>query len=283
MANVSATIYDTAAQAEAALDALDSSMEARVEAYEDRGVTKWMIVVPGVQKTDFFKTGYNADVDALEEDLWPVGGMYVFPTAEMGMELVSDSTDDTADGTGARTVKIWYLDSDFIEHTEVITLNGTTPVSTTATDIYRVNAFRILTVGSGASAAGNIDIRHLDDTPIYSRILPGQTRARNSIYTVPSGYTLNLNQVMFSCGSSTGGHYCMFTLNASYDDRIGVVDGMFYPYYEIGIEDGAFESCVDIPVRLPAGTDVKVSVKGDASNANAICTGSYRGWLETAS
>lgn len=31
----------------------------------------------------------------------------------------------------------------------------------------------------------------------------------------------------------------------------------------------------------PAGVDVKLSVIGDAGNADAICTGAYRGWLET--
>jgi hypothetical protein len=281
MVNVEATIYDTAALAEAALDALDTSVQAHVEAYEDRGVTKWMVVVTGPAKTDFFKTGFNADVDAAEEDLWSVGGSYVFPDAEMGMEVVSSSADDTAtDGTGARTVKFWYLNSSGVEKSEIVTLDGVTPVATTATDIYRVNAFRVLTAGAGGKAAGDIDIRHVDDTPIYSRIPVGYTRARNSIYTVPAGKTLCISQVMFSAGSSSGGHYCRFTLNASYDDKIGVVSSMFYPYYEIGIEDGAFESCVDTPVKLPAMTDVKISVVGDATNANAICTGSYRGWLE---
>lgn len=279
MANVSATVYDTAALAEAALDALDSSIDAKIEAFEERGVTKWMITtIP--EKLDFFKTGYNADVDAAEEDLWAVGGTYVFPAANQQMEVVSSSANDTSEGTGAQTVKIWYLTSGLVEKSETVILNGVTPVTTVATDIYRINAFRVVTAGSGGKAAGDIDVRNIADTTIYSRIPAGYTRARNSIYTVPIGKTLCVNQVMFSAGSSSGGVYCRFTLRATYDDKIGTALTLFYPFYEIGIEDGAFESCIQIPIKFPAGTDIKISVIGDANNSNAVCTGSYRGWLE---
>jgi len=279
MATINATVYDTAALAEAAIDALDSSIDARIESFEDRGVQKFLLVIPPT-RTTLFKTGFNADVDAAEEDLWAVGGTYVFPTAEMGMEVVSSSADDTAEGTGARTVKIWYLDDEFNEKSEIVTLNGVTPVATTATDIYRVNAFRVLTAGSGGAPAGNIDIRNLADTPIYSRIPIGLNRARNSIYTVPKSKTLYINALTFSSGNSTGGTYCRFTLRAKYDDIGSAASSLFYPYYEIGIEDCPYEACLETPIRLPAGVDIKISVIGDANNSNAICTGAYRGWLE---
>lgn len=279
MATINATVYDTVAAAEAALDALDSSIDAKIEAFEERGVTKWMITTTPI-KTNFFKTGFNDDIDAAEEDLWAVGGSYVFPAANQQMEVVSSSANDAAEGTGAQTVKVWYLTSALVEKSETVILNGVTPVLTVATDIYRINAFRVVSAGTGGKAAGNIDIRNIANTPIYSRIPAGYNRARNSIYTVPVGKTLCVNQFMFSAGSSAGGVYCRFTLRATYDDKIGTALTLFYPFYEIGLEDGAFESCINLPVRFPAGTDIKISVIGDANNSNAVCTGSYRGWLE---
>lgn len=230
--------------------------------------------------TPFFKTGFNADVDAAEEDMWVVGGMYVFPSAAQRMEVVSSSTLDAAAGTGAITVKIWYLTSTFVEKTETLTLTGTVAVPTVATDIYRINAFRVLTAGTGGSAAGTIDIRHITLGTIYSRIAVGNTRARNSIYTVPVDKTLYIVQISCSVGNSAGGRYARFTLRATYDDQAQAASLLWYPYYEIGIQDSAFAMHLDFPIKFPAGTDLKMSVIGDATNADAICTCAYRGWLE---
>jgi hypothetical protein len=230
--------------------------------------------------TPFFKTGYNADVDAAEEDMWVVGGMYVFPAASQRMEVVSSSTADAAAGTGALTIKIWYLTNTFVEKTEVVTLTGVTPVPTVATDIYRINAFRVLTAGTGGSAAGTIDIRHITLGTIYSRIAIGNTRARNSIYTVPVDKTLYISQLSCSVGNSAGGRYARFTLRATYDDQAQATSGLLYPYYEIGIQDSAYNMHLDFPIKFPTGTDIKMSVIGDATSADAICTCTYRGWLE---
>lgn len=49
-----------------------------------------------VDHLPFSKLGFNPDVDDDEEDLWSVGGKYVWPVAEQRMEVVSTSGDDTA-------------------------------------------------------------------------------------------------------------------------------------------------------------------------------------------
>jgi len=279
MATINATVYDTVAAAEAALDALDSSIVAEVEAFEDRGVTKWMVVVhPPMQHIS--KLGYNPDVDAAKEDLWSVGGLYVWPTAEMGMEIVSSSADDAAEGTGARTVKIWYLDDAFVEKTETITLTGVTPVATVATDIYRINRFKVMTVGSGGVAAGDIDIRNIGDTPIYSRVVAGETESRDIPYTVPAGKLLNISQVTYSVGGAKTGVFGKYTLKSTYDQISGAVGTIFYPISEIGVQDGAFTITYVTPIQIPAGADLIVSIQSGATNADAVCTIQYRGWLE---
>ena len=223
----------------------------------------------------------NIDVDAAEEDLWAVGGLYVWPAANQQMEIVSSSNDDSGNSTGAWTVKIWYLDSSFNEFNETITLMGKIPVATVATNIYRINNFRIQTTGTGGKAAGDIDIRNLADTPIYSRIPTGATRARNSIYTVPAGKAIFITNMTYSIGASAVGHFGRFSFRARYDDITGVPSTIFYPYSEIGVTDMAFTIVYQIPMKFPAGVDIKVSVQADATNANAVCTVQYRGWIET--
>ena len=232
----------------------------------------------------FSKMGFNPDVDAAEEDLWYVGGGYVFPPTQMQMEVVSSSTDDDSTGTGAQTVYLEYLTNTFAQKTEIITLDGTTPVATTATDIYRVNRLRVKTAGTGNKAAGAIDIRNIvTPTTIYSRIPAGFTVARNSIYTVPVGYALFLTQLTYSCGNSQGGRFCRFSMRANYLEQTQTLTGsIFHPFSEIGVQDGPFTITYDVPMKFPAGCDIRVVAQGDATNADALCSVQYRGWLEVA-
>jgi hypothetical protein len=203
----------------------------------------------------------------------------------MGMECISSSDQDAAAGTGAKTVRIYYLKSDYTEATTDVILTGQTAVATSVTDIFRVNNFRILDFGSGGTnykAAGNIDVRHVNDTPIYSRILTGQTRARNSIYTVPENKTLYVvNMAIGTTKASTTGTVATFTLRATYDDKTSALlqPGLFFmPYAELNHQDGSFVREFDLPLHFPEHTDIKVSVI--CGQSATICTTSTRGWLE---
>ena len=231
---------------------------------------------PGSRKVT--KMGYVTGVEGTEVDIWSVGGTYLFPTVAQQMEVVSSSAQDTATtGTGAWTVKIWYLDSTFREKTEIITLNGTNVVPTVATDIYRINNYWVMTAGTGGKAAGNIDIRHLSNSPIYSRIGTGQTRARNSAYTVPFGKKFYIWMISYGASSATGKDV-RFTLRSTYNSLDNVVSTLFYPESEIGLQDNTQPFVFPIPPMFPAGTDMKASAIS-SSGAAAICTIQYRGAL----
>jgi hypothetical protein len=54
-----------------------------------------------------FKFGYNAVVGATKETIWEQGGLYAYPASDTVMTISSSSTDDTAAGTGARTVEVF--------------------------------------------------------------------------------------------------------------------------------------------------------------------------------
>src|SRR5659263_687910 len=79
--------------------------------------------------------GRTFSVNQTEVELWEVGGAYKFPGNPMRMQIVSSSSNDGSSGPGARQVDIHYLDNNYAEQTELITLNGTTPVNTIATNI----------------------------------------------------------------------------------------------------------------------------------------------------
>ena len=231
--------------------------------------------VNGVSRVS--KMGAASPVNDTEVDLWTPATAFVFPAAAQQMEVVSSSAADAALGTGARTVKIWYLDSSFNEKTEIVTMNGVTAVPTVATDIFRINAFWVITAGTGKKAAGTIDIRKTSDTPIYSRISANQTRARNIAYTVPAKTKLFIDQMTYASTSGTG-KAAQFTMRSNYNEWDGTVGSLFYPYSEIGIQDMTFTITYETPLVFIEGSDITVSVISTAGAA-CICSCQYRGWL----
>jgi hypothetical protein len=134
--------------------------------------------------------GHNPDVDAgtTPETLWPIGGPYPWPTAPQALEVVSDSANDTALGTGARTAFVTLLDSNYVSTTLPVTLNGLTPVPITGTFL-RVNDARADTAGSTSTNVGNIDVRVAGGGTVLRRIVAAQGRSQGAVYTIPAGKT----------------------------------------------------------------------------------------------
>lgn len=235
--------------------------------------------------TPFTKLGFNGDVGTTEEDVWTQGGVYVFPTSAMQMEVVSTSVEDdiltggAVAGTGVHKVKVSYLDNTYAAQTEEVTLNGTAAVLTSATNILRVNALRASVVGTNKKAVGLITIRNATDhTTVYRSIQIGGTRGREMIYTVPLGKTLYITSVSLSSGYSTTGKNVRWTARANLDDVNMTILDFFMPYFEIQTQDATFTREFELPMKIPATCDLKVSAISDS--ANSVCTCAIRGWTE---
>ena len=235
---------------------------------------------------DYFRAlGYNSAVGAAEEDLWEVGGSYVFPAGAAGLELYSSSDQDSGAGginpagTGIRTVEIHYLDATYAEQVEVVTLDGTTVVPTIATDILRINGFHTVTAGTTAQAVGNVELRHLANTPIYSYIAIGGNKSLQSIWTVPLGKTAYLTDWHWGAASTTASRWARFTLKTTSDDE-GEYTASLFHFQDIGmILEGNDNIHFTLPLVLPAKTDIKISMIG--SGAGIVCTGTLEGWYES--
>lgn len=127
--------------------------------------------------------GRNPDVDG-EEDIWNGGGDYTgFPTtAAEELQVFSSSANDTAEGTGARQIRIFYHDADnnkfdaagnFLSAT--VTPSGTTAVNTGIT-AYRVWYAEVIESGSGRTNAGDM----------ISRSAGARRRASSSLFSRPA-------------------------------------------------------------------------------------------------
>ena len=226
--------------------------------------------------------GANGDIGTAWEDVISQGGTFAFPAAEIGMEIVSTSDEDSAAGgtkavgDGIRTVEVHYLDDTFTERVEVVVLDGTIVIALTATDIYRIQSVHALTTGSTKEAEGVISLRGLSDTPIYAQIAVGDNEARMAIYTVPIGKSLYIT----SWNASVAGiKYATFELQATvFPSELTLSDGIFFTLDEALVDQGSVLVNVDGPHKIPAGADVKI--RAIASAASTVTAAHFEGWLE---
>lgn len=124
------------------------------------------------------------------EDVWNGQGLYTgFPTtgAET-LAVVSSDVNDTAAGTGARTVRLFGLDENYNEITEDVALNGTTPVNTTQT-FTRMPRMKVLTAGSGGVNAGTLTVDNTTSGDIFAVMPIGGNRTQICAFTVPANKT----------------------------------------------------------------------------------------------
>ena len=170
--------------------------------------------VPGAARVVLL--GHNPDIDTGTdpEDVWGFGGLYPFQSTAQTLEVLSSSVNDTSVGTGARTVLISGLDANYNTITEVKTLNGVTPVTTT-NQFLRVNIFTTTSSGSTGYNEGNITLRVAGGGNVQNYIELGYGFGRTAVYTVPAGFTFFMTSAVFSVNTAPGAtpNACTFGLH----------------------------------------------------------------------
>lgn len=135
------------------------------------------------------KFGYNPAVGTTQEDVWVGGGTYPWPTTALAVRVASGGdANDTAAGTGARTVTVVGLDANFEPREETINLAGASQSSdTTQTFIRIVRAFVASAGTYTGSNVGTVTIEQTDGTTV-AVINPTLGQTQLALYTIPSGY-----------------------------------------------------------------------------------------------
>ena len=152
-----------------------------------------------------YKFGTNPDINSAEETIWSTGGDYPWPTAAFTAFISSSSAADTSAGTGAQTVTVEGVDENYAAQTVTVSMNGQTQVQIgDASGWLRVNRIFVATSGSGGTAAGTIYVANSGVTSgvptgiTYGQIVQGDNQSQMSVYTVPAGFTLFLDDVTFT-------------------------------------------------------------------------------------
>lgn len=110
---------------------------------------------------------------------------------------------DSAAGTGIQTLDVHGLDAAGNPQSEVVALNGLTPVHTVRTDWRFNQTIHMETVGTNGAAVGRISIHRFGDAArVYNVILAGGNMSLNAARMVPLGKTYYLKSRTISAASS---------------------------------------------------------------------------------
>jgi hypothetical protein len=218
---------------------------------------------------DFFftrKFAQNASLaQNVRETIWSNGGLWVKPTVAQVHEVVSTSANDTALGTGARKVTVQGLDADNLLIQEVVTMNGTTPVSTTKEYSHLFRAFISETDGLKVND-GDINITAVVDATAQNQIPAQQGQSVHGPYTVPAGFTAYLNYFAWSIGAK-------FSANIDFDVFIEDLNGLRRRVHtSAGKSNGTSAFAfgpLERPFVIPSGYTIEPMATSDTNNALA--------------
>lgn len=234
------------------------------------------------------KTGYATGVNATLVNVWNSGSggaiVYNFPpSGGIQLQIRSTSTDDAVAGKGIETIKMTYLDKDYVEKTETISLAGTTFVPTVATDIRRINAFYATSTGVLTGAAGNILVRDMENTGSYAFISQSRCSSRQAIYTVPRNKTFYMLGWDASAGyASNQTRFVQVSLATNSDWQGNLLNtGSWHIKDTMILANSVGNAAKQVPFKIPGTADVRVMAQADSEAVNAVVACSFNGWEET--
>lgn len=188
------------------------------------------------------------------------GPLYAYQTSAQSLEILSSDVDDTASGSGVRTILIEGLDNDYNKQSETITLNGTSTVALIKTYI-RVNRMVSQTWGSTESNEGRITLRLSGDGDVQSFIEANTNISRISVYTVPKGVTGFLWETNVSTGKGKD-------IAAVFSAR--KFGGGFIEIVEVPIYQSSNPASSVIPTTIIEKSDIQILVTSSNPNTTVF-------------
>ena len=193
------------------------------------------------------------------------------PPSNIQMQIVSSSINDTSAGSGAQEVDILYLPYEWSDEYsfETIVMNGTTPVNTVATNIYRIEDFFI---SKGSSADGNITLTDIGAITTYAQIDQYTNFFQRCIHYVRTGYRCVVTDIVLGCITNGGVVWRLF--------RTFTIHGNQTTRGRLSIEvaDSTLNHAWEMPVSVcnPNGKRIAIGLAVSGIVANQKGTGTIR-------
>ena len=189
--------------------------------------------------------GFNRTIETAYETVWNNGGgIYTFPTEALTMSCVSSSASDTM------SILIQGLDANYEAIDDVVTLTGTTPVSTNI-QFFRINAVVILS----GNNVGNISLTNGGTTYAYIEATLGTTQG--IIYTTPARNSLYIFTADFTSGTVNPNKYIFSRA------RQGSSNARVLHFWEATFATN-IEFNIVVPFRVPPKTDFTIEAKSSS-------------------
>lgn len=177
-------------------------------------------------------------------------------------------------GSGLRTLRATYIDSDGLVRSEVLTLTGTTAVSTTY-DVATLLDLLALTSGS-AGAVGTVTIA--DDAPTtIATIAVGDSEIKRLTYTVPATDTLGRRSgwsLIRLQASVTSAAACTLRVRIT-----GARGARLAHQVSLPASTQYDADLLDCPIQIGPGETLKVTLEGNGSTTTVSVQGYGEGAL----
>lgn len=217
--------------------------------------------------------GVNPNIATSKETIWCRDGLYIWPSEATIMKVSSDDTNDTLAGTGARTLAIYGLDTNYVEINETVSLNGQTVVNT-VNSYLRILYIEIVTAGSTGSNIGKVFVGAgivTDGVPatVYSCMCEGLNKSMIGVWTVSANHTFYMVDFVVSTDANKGLDIELFIR------PFGSVFQINYRMYLYG-------NSLPIPFRIPILVTEKsdIEVRAVAKQSGEGCGASFSGWCK---
>lgn len=231
----------------------------------------------GESRQSIFRSGFNSATQSGDLIWTPTGAYTGFLTAAVVMEAVSGSGNDTAAGSGARTIRIEGLDENWDFATEDITMAGASASSDTTTKFIRVFRAYVLTAGSGGVNAGVITIRGGSGSPNVASIAASRGESQMALFTTPRYYqafiTKAFARATLGSGSSSSSNIALV-----YRSRADLTTSPLRTITEVdSIDAQGYLVDLDDTVRVGEKTDIYWLGTADADTGDPV-TANF--WLD---
>lgn len=206
------------------------------------------------------KFGYSLDIDTSLEEIGDLGAAYSWPAAAATVLAVSADADDTAAGTGAKTIVVEGLDADYNEVSDTLTMAGLSNTDPSTVEFLRVHRAYVATAGTSLTNEGLITIT---GGAAVAAIQAGAGQTLMAQYTVPAGYTAYI----INLATSTPKGDDMYA-----QLEVRPLGGAFNTKHVQNTYQTSTHSLFQPYVKVAAKSDIRVRGKGSVGNSEGAAS-----------
>jgi hypothetical protein len=198
-------------------------------------------------------------------------GLYPWPASSLATTIVSSSANDVLAGSGAITVKVDGLDANFMEIFEIITLNGTSPV-TLVNSYLRINRLQVMSAGSDGTNDGIISVKQ--SSTVIAAIAATAGRSQMAIYTASGNRASSAIKKIYLAATNEVVGGVTFQLLTRKNNPGGTAGVWQIRHVSTVYGTACPADAIDFasPIYLDAGEDVRIFATSNA-NSTAVAAG----------